>query len=603
MKKRIYCVISMILLAAMLFGACGGSSQPGSTASASPGTSGSSQTGSTGGDQIKDVPREKTVVFENIEGRVPLPDNQNPYTDNQYLDWGMWQANQESLFYYNYETGEIMPWQAKGYEFNDDFTKVKIFIREGVKWQDGEPFTADDVVFTINMIKSHPELRYSTDMNTYVQDVVANNDHEVEFTLTQSYPSFVMDYFSVKVWDTLLIAPEHIWKDVDPVTFSNYDLAKGYPVGTGPYKLVRSTETEQVYDRCDTWWGAETGFMDMPKPERAIWVTVGSEELRAAKLVSNEIDAAWTLGRSNYETAKAKNNNIVSWYEDLPYAYLDPGARGLYFNCDVFPFNDPDVRHAINHAINRDEIVAIAYEGMTEPSYTMYPTYPPLKAFLDRNEDLFEKYDIKSYDVQKCKDIMTSKGFTLDSEGLWRDSGGNRITFTIIARSGESDKVKVGPILVQQLRQAGFDVDFQALESAMYYNETQSGSAVVWLSDQLSSVSDPYSMLDAFHSKWYKPVGELSSKPSRYRNSEFDALVEQMSVLAPSDPRFMELADQAFEIWLRDLPCIGLVQAYLLTPFNSTYWTNWPDANNNYIHPGHWWVTGNILLHNIEPAK
>ena len=80
MKKRIYCVISMILLAAMLFGACGGSSQPGSTASAS------SQTGSTGGDQIKDVPREKTVVFENIEGRVPLPDNQNQYTDNQYLD-------------------------------------------------------------------------------------------------------------------------------------------------------------------------------------------------------------------------------------------------------------------------------------------------------------------------------------------------------------------------------------------------------------------------------------------------------------------------------------------------------------------------------------
>ena len=277
MKKRIYCVISMILLAAMLFGACGGSSQPGSTASASPGTSGSSQTGSTGGDQIKDVPREKTVVFENIEGRVPLPDNQNQYTDNQYLDWGMWQANQESLFYYNYETGEIMPWQAKGYEFNDDFTKVKIFIREGVKWQDGEPFTADDVVFTINMIKSHPELRYSTDMNTYVQDVVANNDHEVEFTLTQSYPSFVMDYFSVKVWDTLLIAPEHIWKDVDPVTFSNYDLAKGYPVGTGPYKLVRSTETEQVYDRCDTWWGAETGFMDMPKPERAISLTVVSE--------------------------------------------------------------------------------------------------------------------------------------------------------------------------------------------------------------------------------------------------------------------------------------------------------------------------------------
>ena len=70
-----------------------------------------------------------------------------------------------------------------------------------------------------------------------------------------------------------------------------------------------------------------------------------------------------------------------------------------------------------------------------------------------------------SHMMSECKDIMTSK-VTLDSEGLWRDSGGNGLPF-IIARSGESDKVKVGPILVQQLRQAGFDVDFQALECSV----------------------------------------------------------------------------------------------------------------------------------------
>lgn len=565
------------------------------------GCSGSTDTAS--GTEIKEIPRERTLIFENIEGRVPIPDNQNPYTDNQYLDWGMWQANQESLFYYNYETGEIMPWLATEYAFNESYDSVNIKLREGVKWSDGEPFTADDVAFTIDMIKEHPELRYNTDMNTYVDTVTVAGDLEVDIKLTQPYPSFIMDYFSVKIWDTILIAPEHIWKDVDPVTFSNYDLEKGYPVGTGPYKLVRSTESEQVYDRRDDWWGVETGFKDLPAPERIIWLSIGSEEIRSAMLVNNEVDGIWTLGRSIFEQAKQKNNKIISWTDELPYAYLDAGPRGLFFNCDVEPFNDADVRRAVNYAINRDEIVTVAYEGMTEPSYTMYPTYPPLKKFLADNEDLFAKYDIKTFSVEKSKQIIQSKGYTMGADGLWMDAEGNKITFTIIARSGESDKLKMGPILVQQLRIAGFDVDFKALESAVYYNERQSGSAKAWLSEELASVADPYSLLDTFTSKWYKPIGELASKSSRYRNAEFDEIVQQMSVLSNTDPKFQKLARQAFDIWLRDLPCIGLVQAYLLTPFNETYWTNWPTSENNYIQPTEWWVTCNIMIHELKPAE
>lgn len=565
------------------------------------GCSGSTDTGPAAG--IKDIPRERTLIFENIEGRVPLPDNQNPYTENQYLDWGLWQANQESLFYYNYETGEIMPWLAAEYTFSESFDSVKIKLREGVKWSDGEPFTADDVVFTVNMIKGHPELRYSTDMNSWVDSVTANGEFEVDFKLTQPYPSFIMDYFSVKIWDTILIAPEHIWKDVDPVTFSNFDLEKGYPVGTGPYKLVRSTESEQVYDRRDDWWGVETGFKDMPAPERVMWVSIGSEEIRSAKLVNNELDGAWVLSRSMFEQVKQKNDKIISWTDELPYAYLDAGPRGLILNCDAKPFDDVGIRRAINYAINREEIVAVAYEGMTVPSYTMYPTYPPLQKFLDDNEDLFTEYDTKTFSIEKCKEIMESKGFTMGDDGLWKNAAGNNITFTINSRSNETDKLKMGPVLVQQLRAAGFDVDFKALESAVMYTESQSGSLKAWLSEELASVADPYSTLDAFTGKWYKPIGELSSKPYRYKNEEYDAIVKQMSVLSSTDPEFQNLARQAFDIWLRDLPCIGLVQAYLLTPFNETYWTNWPTSENNYIQPTEWWVTCNIMIHEIKPAE
>ena len=268
---------------------------------------------------IKEVPREKTLIFENIEGRVPDPTNQNPYSNGQYADWGLWQANQECLFYMNFETQELQPWQATGYKYSDDFTELTIYLREGVKWNDGEVFNADDVVFTINMLKNNPELRYSNNMVEWVKDIVAVNDYEVKFILNKPGPSFLTDYFCNRVWDCLVIAPEHIWSKVEnPATFGNYDLEAGLPVGTGPYKLVRSTETEQVYDRCDTWWGAEVGFEDMPEPERVIWMSCSSEEVRAAMLTNNELDGSWALSRNTFETAQAGNSNVISCTTDLP---------------------------------------------------------------------------------------------------------------------------------------------------------------------------------------------------------------------------------------------------------------------------------------------
>ena len=180
MTKR----IMVLLIAAMLLlSGCGTQTDT----KESDGTKGNSES------DIATIPREKTLIFENIEGRVSDPGNQNPYSNTQYLDWGLWQANQESLFYLNYETGEVVPWQASGYEFNDDFTELTITLRDGVKWQDGEAFNADDVIFTINMLKGNAELRYSTDMNEWVDKIEKIDDLTVRLTLTSARPSFLVD--------------------------------------------------------------------------------------------------------------------------------------------------------------------------------------------------------------------------------------------------------------------------------------------------------------------------------------------------------------------------------------------------------------------------
>jgi peptide/nickel transport system substrate-binding protein len=603
-------LLTLLIMVSVILGACAPATPtaaPNPTAPAVPAATQAGQapeptTASTG---FQDIPREQTVIFENIDGRVAVPDNMNPYLANQYPDWGMWQANQESLFYLNFETGELVPWQAESYAYSPDYTTLTIVLRKGVTWSDGEPFTADDVVFTINMLKAHPELQYSSDMNQWVKDVQAKDPQTVVFTLTSANPRFLVSYFCVRIWETLLVAPKHIWENQDPVTFTNYDLENGWPVGTGPYKLVRSTETETVWDLRGNWWAADTGLHAMPAPKRAIWVGVQTEELRAAKVVNNELDAAWILGRSTYEQAVKQNPAIVAWTKDLPYAYLDACPRFLALNNGIPPFDNLDVRWAVNDAINRDDLVAIAYEGMTDPAETLYPTYPQLQAFLDRNAQLFQEYPIFVNDPAKSAERMTQAGFTRDNAGFWIGPDGQRVKFTIEIQSSETDKVKMGPVLVDQLTKAGFEVDFQALESAIYYDDTSKGKAQAFMSDVCASVTDPWNTFDRFHSRNYTPIGtEGPVNPAiRYKNPELDKLIDQMAVLPPEDPAFDPAADQALAIWVHDLPVVPLVQARLLTPFNNTYWTNWPTSDNNYYQPGHWWVTGGQILMEIKPAK
>jgi peptide/nickel transport system substrate-binding protein len=173
---------------------------------------------------IPEVPREKTLILENIDGRVPVPDNMNPFITGQYLDWGMWQAVSESLFYLNLETGKLEPWLAESGEYSNNGKTVTIKLRKGAKWADGVDFTADDVKFTIDMLKANPKLMYSGEMNLWVESVTAGDPLTVRIELKSPNPRFLVDYFGVRIWETVLIVPKHIWEGQDPATFTNFDL-------------------------------------------------------------------------------------------------------------------------------------------------------------------------------------------------------------------------------------------------------------------------------------------------------------------------------------------------------------------------------------------
>jgi peptide/nickel transport system substrate-binding protein len=117
-------------------------------------------------------------------------------------------------------------------------------------------------------------------------------------------------------------------------------------------------------------------------------------------------------------------------------------------------------------------------------------------------------------------------------------------------------------------------------------------------------VQDPYASFALFHSRESAPTGQRSPgvTPTRFADAAFDQAVDTMATLASTDPNFSRAADTALAEFTRLLPAIPLVQARLLTPFNKTYWTDWPSADNNYFQPGHWWISGDQLIIHVKPV-
>lgn len=125
---------------------------------------------------------------------------------------------------------------------------------------------------------------------------------------------------------------------------------------------------------------------------------------------------------------------------------------------------------------------------------------------------------------------------------------------------------------------------------------------MAWMS--CGSINEAWSSMDTFNAKWLMPVGERAQFNAwRWNNAKYSALVDEMGKLPLGDPRNDELFVSAMEIWLDELPIIPITQAKKLLPFDETYWTGWPSAKKNYLHPPTWWQSTHKIIHNLEPAR
>ena len=507
----------------------------------------------------------------------------------------------EPLFFLNaYEArAQPVPWTGESYRFNDDFTEIDVGVRDGVEWSDGTPWTAVDFVFTINMLKRHaPELLYSTDMDLWVEEAVVVDSLHARIRLKAPNPRFMDSYFINSGDQGIPIVPAHVWEGKDPGSFSNYDPQKGWPVVSGPYFLSLSTPAQKVWDLRQDWWAAKIGFQQLPRVERLIYLPYMEEAKRVQNLITNNLDTSLELRPANIISVLEQNPQVTTWTGRAPpYSYQTWWPISLGFNALEPPFDDAGIRWAINHAIDRRQLVEVGWQGSGDYTLLPLPDVPKMRRYIDGVADIVDESGVAVHDPQKTAAIMSAKGWQLDDEGYWQKEG-ERFDIIVDIFTHFQD---LAPVLVTQLKKAGFDARFRMTSDVV--NRVAQGTAIAYMWGNFSSMTDPYFVMRAYHSRYVLPTGKAGEQYWRWSNAEYDDLVERMSRTATTNEKeLMDLFGKMAKIWLQELPSIPLVQWPHRIAHNETYWKNWPSAQNPYINSAYWGKTWLLVLLNLEPT-
>ena len=580
--KRFSVLLSCLALIAILLSACAGGApaapaaeQAAPAADAAP----AEEAAAAVPESIGEVPRNRTLI---VAQKTPYGPGEmwSPYAIGGTHQAGI-QFFHEPLVYADMLNGHAYPWLAESWEYNTDATELTYKLRSGVTWSDGQPFTAKDVVYTLNTLRDlGDEVLTGGVYKTFIKEAVAVDDLTVTITFNSPAPRFHDEVIVAKGDTATMIVPEHIWKDVNWAEFTNYNEGKG-PVTTSPWRLAFSDDTRRVIDRvksCDEWWACKTGFHDLPKVERYTQIIVSDDQAQGSALINNEIDQTHDLRVDVIEKILSENPEATTWTgRDGVYGMVSWWPTALHLNNKDKHLSNPEVRWAINRYLDREKLVDFAYNGKGQISAWPFPPFKGLQASIDNLADLEAQYEPGKYDAADGDARLTAAGYTKDGEGFWADASGDRIKCNLTSFSLWTD---LGPVLAETLKQHGIESSYseptdayQQMSGGTYecglfgHNGSQSGN--IYRTLNLYTTGNPENLF-------------------QYSNPDFDAIVQELSVTA-DEAKVRELEHAAMEIWLQDMPDIQLVQFFNRTGNNQHYWTNWPstatDPYMNGIHP------------------
>lgn len=376
---------------------------------------------------------------------------------------------------------------------NDDFTEVTMKLKENLKWHDGEPITAEDVVFTMNVLvdtaQNVPYQAYGFVDGTAVE-AEAVDDLTVLIKLPTSSAGFLGGLSQI------YCIPQHIYEGVENIGESELN---NNPIGSGPYKFKEYRSGESfIVERFDDYFGG-TPYLDT-----ITFKIVKDSNTANASLASGDINAR-LISSEDYDVVNSTGKvNIVSY---------DSGRVNVMgFNQNNEPMKDARVRQAIAYALNKEELVSFAYlsDEFADPAYSILT---PDTMYYD---DSLTQYN---NDTAKAQELLAEAGYTNLSLTL---------LYTATNKTMESEAIYIQ----SKLAEVGITVELYPLDESTYKNKTKDKTAT------------DYDLMLSFYTLGAEPslYGDIlrSDSSSNYGNvhdEDLDALWEKGNSIPNGDER------------------------------------------------------------------
>ena len=498
MKKRIALLMAAAMLVTSLAGCSGGTGAETSSSAAE----GSGQQTEENGDSSETSGRTDVVI------RVESPwSTFNPLDSSLYVEYYELNQMYETLVWVDDE-GNTVPVLAEFWESNSEGNEYTIKIREGVKFHNGEELKASDVAFVLTKAAESPALK--SNLGTF-QKAEAVDDYTVKITLEAPFAPLIPFLANIKIFNEKFYN-EH-----------NGDL-RTVECGTGPYKLVDvDMDTEMNLTAFEDYWQGPPAIKD-------IKFTVITDETTAA--------VAYMAGEVDFISTAASQYLEISAQPDLYSFEAVPTKHTalFYFNTERAPFDNKLVRKALQHAVDRDTMIQVAFEGFASPAY------------LQGDESCFgvdyDRVVMYDYDLDKAKELLAEAGYP---NGL--DLG------SLVTTEGYFEKCAV--VFQSSLAEIGCTMEVEVMENTALTATTLAGDYDMMAGGQSFSTDFAYA------AKQYCSEYIGSNNYSRLRNDRVDELFAEAERETDPDTR-KELYGEAIEIITDEATMIPLFHKKLL---------------------------------------
>ncbi len=427
-----------------------------------------------------------------------------------------------SLITYD-KDGKIKNELAESYEFLDDTTLI-FHLRKDIKWHDGVPFSAKDVVFTYKTIIS-PKIftPYASEFR-YVKSVKALDDYTVEVKYKEPY------FKALETWMTGIL-PEHILKKEKDLMTSSFNQ---HPIGTGPYKLKGFEISKDIVLNAN-----ENYFIHKPNIDKIVYHFIPDPATEFLMLKSHKLDVG---GLSPLQLERQIDKDFKNYYNI--YEMISHSYTYLGFNLKNPKFKDPRVRKALSLGIDRQELVDILFFG--HGRVCTGPFMPGTFAFN-------EKVKAPKRDVKKAKELLKEAGY--DEK--------HPLEFEIVTNSNNSVRMYAVQIIQHQLKDIGVKVKIRAMEWQAFLNTViapRKFEAIV-LGWSLGLMPDAYSI-------WH---GESDKKGGfnfiHYHNEKVDKLIKEAEKTIDRE-KLSRIYKEIFKLIVEDNPYLFLYIPNSITVVN-----------------------------------